>query len=149
MESCPCNSGKSYALCCEPFLTNAKNPLTPEALMRSRYTAYTQANIDYIADTMQGSAAEDFDKEHAAHWSKHLQWLGLKVIRSIQDNDKGTVEFIATYSQNGNQENLYEISDFQKIEGKWFYIDGNTPKVGRNDNCPCGSKKKYKKCCGV
>jgi len=25
----------------------------------------------------------------------------------------------------------------------------NTPKVGRNDPCPCGSGKKYKKCCGV
>lgn len=23
------------------------------------------------------------------------------------------------------------------------------PKVGRNDNCPCGSGKKYKKCCGA
>ncbi len=22
------------------------------------------------------------------------------------------------------------------------------PKVGRNDDCPCGSEKKYKKCCG-
>ena len=22
------------------------------------------------------------------------------------------------------------------------------PKVGRNDECPCGSLKKYKKCCG-
>jgi len=24
----------------------------------------------------------------------------------------------------------------------------NNPKVGRNDPCPCGSGKKYKKCCG-
>ena len=24
----------------------------------------------------------------------------------------------------------------------------NTPKIGRNDLCPCGSDKKYKKCCG-
>ena len=24
----------------------------------------------------------------------------------------------------------------------------NTTKVGRNDLCPCGSGKKYKKCCG-
>jgi preprotein translocase subunit SecA len=24
----------------------------------------------------------------------------------------------------------------------------DVPKVGRNDNCPCGSGKKYKKCCG-
>lgn len=23
----------------------------------------------------------------------------------------------------------------------------NTPKVGRNEPCPCGSGKKYKKCC--
>ena len=22
-------------------------------------------------------------------------------------------------------------------------------KVGRNENCPCGSMKKYKKCCGI
>ncbi|MDR2123749.1 MAG: preprotein translocase subunit SecA [Desulfovibrio sp.] len=24
-----------------------------------------------------------------------------------------------------------------------------TPKIGRNDECPCGSGKKYKKCCGM
>jgi len=24
----------------------------------------------------------------------------------------------------------------------------HTPKVGRNDPCPCGSQKKFKKCCG-
>lgn len=24
----------------------------------------------------------------------------------------------------------------------------STPKIGRNDPCPCGSGKKYKKCCG-
>lgn len=23
-----------------------------------------------------------------------------------------------------------------------------TPKVGRNDICPCGSQQKFKKCCG-
>ena len=27
-------------------------------------------------------------------------------------------------------------------------IKRETPKVGRNDPCPCGSGKKYKKCCG-
>ena len=24
----------------------------------------------------------------------------------------------------------------------------SAPKIGRNDPCPCGSGKKYKKCCG-
>ncbi len=27
-------------------------------------------------------------------------------------------------------------------------ITRSTPKVGRNDPCPCGSQKKFKKCCG-
>ncbi|HOW69111.1 MAG TPA: SEC-C metal-binding domain-containing protein [Phycisphaerae bacterium] len=27
-------------------------------------------------------------------------------------------------------------------------IRGSQPKIGRNDPCPCGSGKKYKKCCG-
>ena len=40
----------------------------------------------------------------------------------------------------------------------WKFEDGElvgetpivreAPKVGRNDPCPCGSGKKYKKCCG-
>jgi preprotein translocase subunit SecA len=28
-------------------------------------------------------------------------------------------------------------------------VKRETPKVGRNDDCPCGSGKKYKKCCGL
>jgi uncharacterized protein len=28
-------------------------------------------------------------------------------------------------------------------------VQRETPKVGRNDPCPCGSGKKFKKCCGV
>ncbi|MBK0365596.1 SEC-C domain-containing protein [Salmonella enterica] len=30
----------------------------------------------------------------------------------------------------------------------WYYIDGTRPQLGRNDPCPCGSGKKFKKCCG-
>ncbi|GIZ53875.1 UPF0149 family protein [Noviherbaspirillum aridicola] len=28
-------------------------------------------------------------------------------------------------------------------------VQRETPKVGRNDSCPCGSGKKFKKCCGA
>jgi uncharacterized protein YecA (UPF0149 family) len=28
-------------------------------------------------------------------------------------------------------------------------IKRSNPKIGRNDPCSCGSKKKYKKCCGA
>jgi preprotein translocase subunit SecA len=35
----------------------------------------------------------------------------------------------------------------QPARGKTVKRDGK--KVGRNDPCPCGSGKKYKKCCGA
>lgn len=35
----------------------------------------------------------------------------------------------------------YEIDEFGTVRRK-------TPKIGPNDPCPCGSGKKYKKCCG-
>ena len=48
---------------------------------------------------------------------------------------------------------------FGREEGRWVYAGqmdpkGKTvryeqPKPGRNDPCPCGSGKKYKKCCGA
>ncbi len=43
----------------------------------------------------------------------------------------------------------------QELEEEWEALHGPriaepviaTPKVGRNERCPCGSAKKYKKCC--
>jgi len=35
--------------------------------------------------------------------------------------------------------------DVQKVET----VKRAEPKVGRNEPCPCGSGKKYKKCCGA
>lgn len=63
--SCPCKSGKRYADCCEPFITRINLPETPEQLMRSRYTAYSQANIDYIMGTMKGEASVRLSVEYA------------------------------------------------------------------------------------
>ena len=66
--------------------------------------------------------------------------------------------FEARYSVNGMPQSLREDAFFRREDGRWYYVDGNvhgqdpyrreTPKVGRNEPCPCGSGKKYKKCCG-
>ena len=52
-----------------------------------------------------------------------------------------------------------ERSEFSRVEGRWHYVDGQTPTqkpfvkseptVGRNDPCHCGSGKKFKKCHGA
>jgi uncharacterized protein YecA (UPF0149 family) len=36
-----------------------------------------------------------------------------------------------------------------QIDNKKYTVENVTADVGRNDPCPCGSGKKYKKCCGV
>lgn len=58
-----------------------------------------------------------------------------------------------------NAEWLYELKEWDEIfdskKRKELYLEqkkSNTivrdKKIGRNDSCPCGSGKKYKKCCG-
>ena len=73
-----------------------------------------------------------------------------------EDDKDGIVEFKATYIENGKTIVHHERSYFVKKNGVWFYQKWlpitstriNENKVGRNDPCPCGSGKKYKKCCG-
>lgn len=148
MDNCPCGSQQLYQNCCEPFLLEKKSPATPEALMRSRYTAYTLAKIDYIQNTMQGKASKNYDPVSAKVWAQSISWLGLTVISApTPTKDTGTVTFIARFHENNKPNAIYECSQFQKINGRWFYVDGATPKIQRNAPCPCGSQKKAKRCC--
>lgn len=160
MKQCPCNSGKSLSECCELFISNTKIPLTAEELMRSRYTAYTLHNVDYIAATNDPRSNDDFDIEASRKWAQSSEWLGLEIISKdlgLETDTQGAVEFIAKFKFEGTERKHHELSYFEKINNKWYFIDGKTvntpdkrtkPKVGRNDLCDCGSGLKYKKCHG-
>jgi SEC-C motif domain protein len=154
MENCPCGTNKSYVDCCGLYISGKQAAPTPEALMRSRYTAYSKSDIDYIQNTMRGSALTDFDKTATLAWAQRVEWLKLDVIDASERDDHGTVEFVATYRENLQTRTLHERSQFVRENGHWYYIDGKVTtqnagkKVGRNEPCPCGSDKKFKKCCG-
>jgi SEC-C motif domain protein len=156
MQPCPCGTGKNYAECCGIFIQAQQKPLTPEALMRSRYSAYTQANMDYIAQTMKSPAKDRFDAKSSGEWAKRVTWLRLEVKATSIQASKGFVEFIAYFKEQGKINTLHELSEFCLENGEWYYVDGKhlssiasstLSPVGRNDLCPCGSGKKYKKCC--
>ena len=133
-------------------------PPTPEALMRSRYTAFALEDIHYIKNTMKGKALLKADLDETSSWMGQSKWLNLEVIKSqIKTPKLGTVHFIATYEQNNQIHKIEEVSEFKKLGDKWFYTQGrqltnsqHQPKIkiGRNDPCSCGSGKKYKQCCG-
>ncbi len=42
--------------------------------------------------------------------------------------------------------NVYRDSALEDIQLPYWR---DSPKIGRNDPCPCGSGKKYKKCCAA
>lgn len=93
--------------------------------MRSRYTAYTQANIPYIQATMRESALERFDPESAKTWALTARWKRLKVLATApheSDPHQYYVTFEAFYIFKGKPQTLREKSVFRHRQGQWFYI---------------------------
>ncbi|MGE5679733.1 MAG: YchJ family protein [Bacillota bacterium] len=158
---CPCGSGKTYERCCKPFIKGKKQILTAEQLMRARYSAYTQHEIDYILDTNHPEKKDEVDRESVTKWSNESEWLNFKILnieKGSAEDTEGQIEFVASYVQKGIKQDHHELSEFKKVEDTWFFYDGKLvsqkpvvrvgDKIGRNDPCPCGSGKKYKNCCG-
>lgn len=184
VTQCPCGSGRSYETCCGPYITQSEQPATAEALMRARYSAYALGNFDYLGKTFAPSAGAQAHVKSAQDWAARARFEKLKVLATAKGGagDRvGTVEFLATYEEDGRMWEHHEVSEFARdSQGRWRFIAGDghrhaageghshhhghhhhhqdhgghtlrraEPKVGRNDPCPCGSGKKYKKCCGA
>jgi SEC-C motif domain protein len=127
-SECPCGSEKTYGACCGLWHAGlqaapARHAPTPEALMRSRYSAYVLQLGDYLLATWHGSTAPgeiDFPP---------TKWLGLEIKHHEARGDAGIVEFVARYREStGRTGRLHETSRFVQ-EGigetaRWYYIDG-------------------------
>lgn len=122
---CPCDSNKNYADCCGRYLDGGEFAPTAEAMMRSRYTAYTLGREDYLLATWHHSTRPASLELTAEPRSK---WLGLEVKRhecNPQELDRAVVEFVARYKVGGRAHRLHEISRFVREAGQWFYVDGD------------------------
>lgn len=123
-ELCPCDSGQPFAACCGPYLAGNKSASTAEALMRSRYCAYTRRDAAYLLRTWHPStrpAVLDLEQDDG------LRWLGLKILsRSAggTEDGEGTVEFVARYKVGGKAGRMHEVSRFVREEGAWHYLEG-------------------------
>ncbi|PWI33928.1 hypothetical protein DI392_06935 [Vibrio albus] len=161
---CPCGSNKPYSNCCLPIHTDHKNAVVPEQLMRARYCAHVLKLPDFVISTYHPSCSAESEREGIIE-SINLDWIKLEVLDTPTPQDtEGFVEFKAYLQDEDTIQCMHERSRFVKENGLWYYIDGAfpeeptvsepqkphaaAPKVGRNDPCPCGSGKKYKKCCG-
>jgi len=135
--TCPCG-GASFATCCGPYLSGAAIPPTAEALMRSRYTAYTRRDEAYLRATWHPST---LPPTPIVSDDEALRWLGLEVKSSLrlrqrkanlpESPDADTVEFVARYRVDGRGHRLHEVSRFVREhsggESRWYYLDGTFP----------------------
>lgn len=138
---------------------NHKDFLTAEQLMRARYEAFTKGDIDFIVGTNDPATLKGLDVETTKKWALESTWLGFEILKTEAgqvDDEEGIVEFTAKFIEDGKEYTHHEKSKFTKINGIWYYTDPmplhetiiKGKKIGANEQCPCGSEKKYKKCCG-
>lgn len=149
--NCPCQSGESYESCCARFITHQATPENALQLMRSRYTAYVLKQGDYLKYTwLDRYSPPDLD------FQQDIKWLGLDIIEYSPQGESAIVEFEARFLESGRVQGLHERSRFVRENGRWFYTDGDmmdplivSSKPSRNQACPCGSGKKFKRCCAA
>ncbi len=156
-DACPCGSGQTLLRCCGRYLHQARPVPSAESLMRSRYSAYVLADISWLLQTWHPSTRPP-QLDLSASLADGTNWLDLQIVTTRAGratDEQGSVEFIARYQQAGRLKSLHETSRFIREENKWYYVDGLIhpsdqviTKTGRNAACPCGSGKKYKRCCG-
>ncbi len=90
--------------------------------MRSRYSAFAVGDESYLLQTWHPDT-----RPSRVRLDEKQRWLGLS-IRATEaggpGDPGGTVEFVARFKVDGKGHRLHEISRFEKIDGRWYYLDG-------------------------
>jgi SEC-C motif-containing protein len=161
MVRCPCGSGAELEACCGPVISGESPAPTAEALMRSRYTAFVRGEPDHIINTYAREKRAAIDRPTVTGMFGSVDWIGLEILNTTgggETDSTGTVEFAARFRKDGGVRVHRERSRFRREAGRWVYVDGDVhpdtgpatfARVGRNQPCPCGSGRKFKKCCGA
>ena len=160
MNGCPCGSGADYAACCEPIITGKQRAETAEQLMRARYSAHVKVDVDFLYGSTHPDYREGYDHKGTKSWAENSEWHGLEILGTTAGgatDEEGEVEFVAKFRDTEGLRSHHERGQFKRRKKQWQFTEGimvksppiSVTKIGRNDPCPCGSGKKYKKCCGA
>lgn len=98
----------------------------------------------FIHDSYENKKDMEFYCKVMSYEHKINNWFLIFVDRLTLDNLK--LDFKYFYFDNEYDE-LLEKEVCELRERRLLQTATIVKKVGRNDSCPCGSGKKYKKCC--
>ena len=126
--NCYCSLSRKFEDCCQPFISGKAKPATAEELMRSRYSAYATAAVEYVLRSTHPSTRRFHDAESIENWAKRSVWQKLEIVAKTAgeaQDKKGTVEFKAYFLDAENNPRIHhERSNFSKELGRWFFVDG-------------------------
>lgn len=91
--------------------------------MRSRYCAFVLELGDYLRQTWHARTRPG----EPISFEAGQKWLGLEIKshRALSDT-QAEVTFVARCKSGGKAQRLQETSRFERVDGRWFYIDGDT-----------------------
>ncbi len=116
---CPCNPQNIYDECCKKAHLDIHSVTTAEVLMRSRYSAFVLANINYLQLSHHSSTKPtNKEKKEILQWTKSVDWIKLEVLNTTNN----TVEFKAYFIENGRLNFIHENSYFEKENNHWVYV---------------------------
>lgn len=138
--TCPCGSRTLYHDCCGKYHEGLAKPPTAEALMRSRYSAYSKGLVEYVVDTthpdnplLQKDDGESLRKDVVATCKK-ISWDKLVVLETEDVNEEEAFVTFQTYfkvrgqqgqrSQGFHTQTFIEKSRFLRVDGMWLYENG-------------------------
>jgi len=128
-KNCPCHSGRRYESCCAALHRGDREAETPEALMRSRYSAFALGLGGYLVKTL---AAEHPDRAldeatlvvELSRAKERQRFLGLTILEAHDDGVRGEVTFHARIFERGRDRSFTERSKFVRENGAWRYAAG-------------------------
>ena len=132
---CPCGSGQTLDLCCDRVRRDPSTA-TPEEIVRSRYTAYSRGDWEYLmATTSKNNSAYKEDKKA---WLAELRdqpfsdyrFLGAEILEASvsPETEEATVLFTAKLKDKdtGSRADFTERSYFNKDDTRgWLYLGGD------------------------
>ena len=96
-----------------------------------------EKEIDALPDMFKQQLKDPKVKERFMNIARRMEADGVN-FKSIRQMKKWMKEHETELRADGNPEQPHVET-----------VVHEGPRIGRNDPCPCGSGKKYKKCCGV
>ncbi len=119
---CPCGSGVTYVACCGPLHSGSVTAATGEQLMRSRYSAFAVGDADYLLATWHLAT-----RPACVRLDRAIEWRRLRILgvtAGTEDDDAGTVEFVAHYWDSAHQQcgRQHEKSRFVRRGRCWVYV---------------------------